>query len=231
MPEILHAELITEAKSLLRSTKSAALGTLRAGAPFTTLTTYATDYDGTPVLLLSTLAAHTQNLANDPRCSLLVARTGKGDPLTHPRLTISGLARPDNSGHLRARFLARNPKAKLYAGFADFSFYRLEVSDFHLNGGFARAADFAPAEILTPVKNVSYFAAGESAALHMLNHNLSDTLRQTVARLTQSHDQTCRALSLDPGGIDIVCGEATLRLPVKIESLDQDELEVALKAL
>ena len=37
------------------------------------------------------------------------------------------------------RYLNRNPKAKLYAGLGDFSFFRLEVERASLNGGFGKA--------------------------------------------------------------------------------------------
>ena len=50
---------------------------------------------------------------------------------------------------LRRRFLSRHPKSELYAGFADFAFWRMAVVSAHLNGGFARAADLTAAEVLT----------------------------------------------------------------------------------
>src|SRR4051812_16006835 len=80
------------AKSLLRSIRAGALATLdrESGAPFASLVTVATDRDGSPLLLLSRLAAHTLNLEADCRASLLLAERGKGDPLAHPRLTVLG---------------------------------------------------------------------------------------------------------------------------------------------
>ena len=52
----------------------------------------APDFDGAPVLLLSTLAVHTANLAADNRVSLLLdARTdddGSADPMTRPRVSL-----------------------------------------------------------------------------------------------------------------------------------------------
>ena len=50
---------IAEAKQLLRSVRSGALGTLAAesGFPFASLTTVATDHNGAPILLLSQLSA------------------------------------------------------------------------------------------------------------------------------------------------------------------------------
>ena len=89
------------ARELLRTVRSGALATLEPdGTPFASLVTIATDSDGTPLMLLSRLSAHTRNLLADPRCSLLFSAGGKGDPLAHPRLTVVGRA---------ATFLVRQP--------------------------------------------------------------------------------------------------------------------------
>jgi len=82
------------AKQLLRTLRTGALATLDrdAGFPFASLVTVATDLDGSPLLLMSQLSAHTLNLERDPRASLLLAQGGKGDPLAHPRLTVIGRA-------------------------------------------------------------------------------------------------------------------------------------------
>ena len=81
-----------------------------------------------------------QNLEEDSRASVLLAEGGKGDPLAHPRLTVIGSLERTSEPGLRRRFLARHPKAELYADFPDFSFWRMTIQAGHLNGGFARAA-------------------------------------------------------------------------------------------
>src|SRR5215467_13237268 len=80
------------AKSLLRSTRAGALATIdrNTGHPFASLVNVATDVDGSPLILISRLATHTANIEVDPRASVLLASTGKGDPLAHPRLTVLG---------------------------------------------------------------------------------------------------------------------------------------------
>ena len=55
---------IADAKRLLRLSRTAALATLGAdGSPLTTWVGCASDFDGAPLFLLSTLAQHTKNLA------------------------------------------------------------------------------------------------------------------------------------------------------------------------
>src|SRR6201996_6064534 len=139
------------AKQLLRATRAGALATIdrNTGHPFASLVNVATDTDGSPLILVSRLSTHTANIEVDGRASILLAQTGKGDPLAHPRLTVLGrLAQVARDGtddaRVRRRFLARHPKSELYAGFGDFSFWRMEIASAHLNGGFARAADLRP---------------------------------------------------------------------------------------
>ena len=117
------------AKGLLRTIRAGALATIdrERGFPFASLVTVATDSDGSPLLLLSRLSGHTLNLESDPRASILLAETGKGDPLAHPRLTVIGRAERAAQARIRQRFLNRHPKAKLYADFADFSFWRIAM--------------------------------------------------------------------------------------------------------
>src|SRR3712207_5517068 len=105
------------AKDLLRRIRAGALATLdrEAGFPFASLVTVATDPDGAPLLLMSRLSGHTRNLEADPRASILLAESPKGDPLAHPRLTVIGQLERCPEPRVRERFLARHLKARLYA--------------------------------------------------------------------------------------------------------------------
>ncbi len=220
-------DAIAEAKQLLRSIRSGALGTLarEGGFPFTSLTTVATDHDGSPILLLSGLSAHTRNLAADERASILLARIGKGDPLAHPRLTLVGrIAKaPDaDRARLRARFLTRHPKAALYVDFGDFAFYRLAGVSAHLNGGFAKAADFDWADLLTDVRNASGLLEAEEGALAHLNEDHAEALSLYAQKLAGEPAARWRATGLDPEGLDLMAGDLTARLvfPERITAPD-----------
>ncbi len=143
-----HAEAVADAKRLLRLSRTAALATLDSatGAPLTTLVGVASDFDGAPLFLMSTLARHTRHLASDPRASVLLTEVPKrGDPLNHPRITLGGRIERTPDRRARVRYLQRNPKAKLYADFADFAFFRLAIESVHFNGGFGRAVALTPA--------------------------------------------------------------------------------------
>ena len=161
------------ARHLLRTVRAGALATLdkEAGFPFASLVTVATDFDGSPLLLMSRLAAHTGNLESDPRASILLAQGGKGDPLAHPRLTVLGRVAKTEDPHVRSRFLARHPKANLYAGFADFSFWRMDIVGAHLNGGFARAMTLTAGQVRTDLSGAEDLIQMEASALAHMNED------------------------------------------------------------
>jgi heme iron utilization protein len=211
---------IAVAKGLLRATRAGALATIdrNTGHPFASLVNIATDADGAPLILISRLATHTANLEADGRASVLLAAGGKGDPLAHPRLTLIGsfvrITRDDLAEpRLRRRFLARHPKSELYAGFADFAFWRLDMVTAHLNGGFARAADLKASDVMTDVSGAADLVEAEPGAVAHMNSDHADAVRLYATKLLGAGDGPWRLTGLDPDGLDLACGDATLRLP------------------
>lgn len=208
---------IAEAKRLLRATRAGTLATLTgSGDPFASLITVATDPDGSPLILVSQLSSHTRHLGKDARCSLLLAETGGGDPLAHPRLTITGKAQkvtdPAPRAAVRARFLARHPKAELYADFADFSFWRITMDQIHLNGGFARAARFPAYRLLTPIDDAANLIAAEAGAVAHMNADHADALSLYAEVLAGQPAGAWIATGIDPDGMDLASGDLTARL-------------------
>jgi putative heme iron utilization protein len=229
------------AKGLLRVTRAGSLATIdrNTGHPFASLVNVATDVDGSPSILVSRLSTHTANLEVDGRASLLLASAGKGDPLAHPRLTLLGsfvqIARGDQEPRLRRRFLARHPKSELYAGFADFSFWRLAVVSAHLNGGFARAADLKDADVLTDVSGADGLIDAEESAITHMNADHTEAVRLYATKLLGADDGKWRLTGLDPEGLDLALGDATLRLPfpefvTSAEQLRKVVVDLAAKA-
>ena len=230
------------AKDLLRATRAGALATIdrNTGHPFASLVNVATDVDGSPLILVSRLSTHTANLEIDGRASLLLASTGKGDPLAHPRLTLLGsftqIAREDPElPRIRRRFLARHPKSELYAGFGDFSFWRLKTVSAHLNGGFARAADLKAADVTTDIAGAANLIDAEEGAIAHMNDDHAEAVRLYATKLLGAEDGAWRLTGLDPEGLDLARGDATLRLPFAQRVIDAEQLrkvvvELAAKA-
>ena len=226
------------AKALLRTTRAATLATLdrNTGHPFASLTNVATDVDGSPLILVSRLATHTANLERDGRASLLLAETGKGDALAHPRLTVLGSMLPvardgADEARIRRRFLARHPKSELYAGFADFGFWRMDVVSAHLNGGFARAADLTAAEVLTPIEDARDLIEVEESAIAHMNADHAEACRLYATRLLGAADGDWICVGIDPEGAELQNGRTALRLAFPQRVTGPGPLRALLKQL
>ena len=59
------------------------------------------------------------------------------DPMSRPRVTLIGKLQMTKRFNVKDRFLLRHPTSKLYSGFSDMNFYRLDIVGAHLVGGFA----------------------------------------------------------------------------------------------
>ena len=132
---------VREAAALLQAARSGTLATIEAGQPHAALVTPALGPDGSVLLLLSELSAHTRHLRADPRCALLVTGTAADEnPQTMPRVTLRGTAHPIRDDAARAAYLQHHPYAQLYAGFADFHLWTLKPEEIFYVGGFSAAA-------------------------------------------------------------------------------------------
>src|SRR5580658_8184606 len=190
------------AKELLRATRSGSLATLdrNTGHPFCSLVNVAT------------------NIEVDPRASVLLASTGKGDPLAYPRLTALGAfekierGSPDE-GRVVRRFGARHPKSDMYASFADFGFWRLKVVSAHLNGGFARAADLKASDLMTDLADAQEMVEIEESAVEHMNADHADAVRLYATKLLGEPDGAWRVTGVDPDGLDLALGDRIARMP------------------
>lgn len=135
------------ARSLIANARFGALGVIdpQTGFPSVSRVVLGPGPEGGLFSLVSGLAAHSRALRADPRVSVLLGEPGpKGDPLTHPRLTLHAKAQPlaaqdPRTPALSARWLADHPKAKLYIDLPDFFFVEFRLIAGALNGGFGRA--------------------------------------------------------------------------------------------
>jgi len=215
-----HADAAACAKRLMRLARAGALATLEpGGAPLTTLIGVASDFDGAPLFLFSTLSRHTRNLANDPRASLLLAGAHeRGDPLNHPRVTLGGRVERCAAPRAKARYLQRNPKAGLYAGFADFALFTLRIEDVHFNGGFGRAAPRAPADVLASREGEAALGQAEERLLTQANALGEAKLAQLAghrAARPGAKSRSWRAIGLDAEGLDLAAGGRAARAQFK----------------
>ncbi len=145
-PEVPEPTYAERARTLLTKAQEGTLAThsrRRPGYPFASLMPYALDSAGRPLLLVSTLAVHTQNLKEDGRSSLLVASPDAEDrnPLALARVTLLGrcLAVPpetEDAGEARKLYLDRHASARYWVDYPDFQFWRMDVEEAYYVGGF-----------------------------------------------------------------------------------------------
>jgi putative heme iron utilization protein len=146
--------------------------------------------------------------------------------------TFAPLARDSaDEPRIRRRFLARHPKSELYAGFGDFAFWRMTVASAHLNGGFARAADLAAADVLTDLAGADELIAAEDSAIEHMNADHAEAVRLYATRLAGEEDGRWQVTGLDPDGLDLVAGDRTARIPFPERVTGAAQLRAVLKRL
>src|SRR5256885_2231726 len=181
VPEPTYAERARTLAYLGRTGALATLSRRQPGHPFGSVMPYALDESGRPILLISAMAMHTQNLQADPRTSLLITQanpTGEsGDPLAASRLTLMGAARRLDGGEVapaRQTYLARHARAAYWVDFDDFSFWRIDLTDIYFVGGFA-AMDWVTTDAYTSAQPDPLADAATGIMEHM-NRDHADAL-------------------------------------------------------
>jgi len=178
VPEPTYAERARTLAYLGRTGTLATLSRRHPGHPFGSVMPYALDADGRPLILISSMAMHTQNLEADPRASLLITQPDwSGDPLAAGRLTLMGEARRLDAAQApaaRDAYLARHARARYWVDFDDFAFWRLDVLDAYFVGGFA-AMDWVTAADYTAARPDPLADAAGGIVEHM-NRDHADAL-------------------------------------------------------
>jgi putative heme iron utilization protein len=205
------------ARSLLRRRRQGALATLMAadGAPYCSLVNLASHPDGSPILLISRLALHTQNLLADPRVSLMLDERGEGDPLEGARIMLAGTvveATGADVALLRRRYLAAHPAAEQFVDFKDFSLFRIVPSGAHLVAGFGRIVDLEPGRFLTDLSGAESLLETEPSAVEHMNADHLGTMNLYATALLGAEAAEWRCTGIDPDGVDLQASSRTLRL-------------------
>ena len=207
------------ARRLIRGARFGAIGVLEpdTGFPFTSRVLTGTDVDGTPLTLISALSVHTGALVADPRASLLFGEPGKGDPLAHPRITVRTRAEPvarDDPDHprLRTRFIARHPKAALYADFPDFAFFRMVPESASLNGGFGKAFVLEAADLLIKSSAIKDMEEIEADAIAHMNADHPDAVDGYARHYGKSRKTGWKVCGIDCAGLDLANHDELLRI-------------------
>lgn len=199
--------IIWQARVLLRGARAATLCTAKDGQPFGALVTPACAPDLSVLMLLSGLSAHTRHLRADPRCAVAVTGAATGlNPQTAPRLTVTGEAHVEPDPVLKARWIARHPYAAFYAGFTDFTLFRLYPAAGHYIGGFASAHRLDAAAFIPDAAAVGAVADAEQRIMDHMNTDHGDAIAHMAG------EPGWRMTAVDVDGCDLTQDEAVQRI-------------------
>lgn len=184
-----------EARRLLRHCRSGALATLSKrlnGHPYASVVPFMSDYDGSPVLLISRLAEHTKNIQADSRVSLVVHEPS-ADVQRAERLTVIGnCVRINCEAALRERYVRLFPEAgDLLA--LDFDFHRITLSTVRYIGGFGKIHWVDASAFL--------YAGGIDGSVERVWLDRSDQTHRSHRTFVSG--ESVRAVALDCDGIDV----------------------------
>ena len=224
------------ARSLLRRSRQGALATLMAGSgdPYCSLVNVASHPDGSPILLISRLALHTQNILGDPRVSLMLDERAEGDPLEGSRIMLAGRAEKatgDQAALLRRRYLNAHPSAEVFVNFKDFSFFTISPVAAHLVAGFGRIVDLAPKQFLTDISDAGALLEAEQGAIEHMNADHREAMNLYAAGLLGAEPGDWRCTGCDPDGMDLQTDGKTLRLDFPRRIVTPAALRQVLKEL
>jgi putative heme iron utilization protein len=108
-----------------------------SGHPYGSLIKITVDEAFRVITLISELAQHTENIAEDSRASILLEESRGKNTLDRARVTLVGsIEEVDKDPDIREYFLETHPEASRYVDFDDFSFYIFEFTKARFIGGF-----------------------------------------------------------------------------------------------
>jgi len=144
-------DLANTLRTLLEAQCIASLGTLHKGEPYVSMVPFALLPAGVFIIHVSALAAHTKDMLESPRVSLLVIAPLEADasPQALARVTIqAGAERLDDAmpehAEARAAYLERFPQSAQTFELSDFSLFAIRPRSLRLVGGFAQAKTLTP---------------------------------------------------------------------------------------
>ncbi len=213
------SEIIQTARQLLSGRCQGVLATHSVeypGYPFGSALPYSLGRNGWPLILVSHLARHTQNLNAVPACSLTITAADNDDIQETARLTSLAVAEPIkemDKGQLERHF-RYFPESREYYEHLSFRFYLLLPQCFYYIAGFG-AARWIGVDRMQAVNPFSY--AEEEKALQQVNQYLSRNIEfiSTIAAKENriSKSSPLLAVGLDPNGLDLRQRKRLIRLP------------------
>src|SRR5664280_2525722 len=107
----------------------------------------------------------------------------------------------------------------------------MAVVSAHLNGGFARAADLAAAELLPDVSDARVLLDAEAEAIAHMNADHAEACRLYATKLLGAPEGKWTCVGIDPEGLELQRGQTALRLAFPQRVTGPGPLSAMLKQL
>ncbi|GKY98225.1 hypothetical protein MPSEU_000780200 [Mayamaea pseudoterrestris] len=158
---------------------------------------FAPDEQGRPIMVLSNLSTHKQDLKVNSKCSLTVA-TKEFKGLADARVNLMGtchVLERETPEHAQAKefFLAKHPDS-FWIEFGDFDVMRMDVEHVRFVGGFARVGSISAADYAKTQPD-SIAAFGGHVAKHMNDDHMEATIAMVQANIPGMKDPNNKVTS------------------------------------
>jgi heme iron utilization protein len=220
----------SDARRLLRRFRAGVLGThsLRyPGYPYGAAMPFCTDQQGRIVVLISHLAEHTRNIAQDPRVSFTVSPLDAALQQETRATLLGEIARCDDDAAAN-RYLRFFPDSSRYLDIGGFHFYTIEPEHVRLIAGFGSLHWLPGAQVLAgklPIADAEADIIDHMTADH--HGNLIDYCRHFHSVETEQ----VHMIGIDCDGFDLRANDAVYRIEFASEIRDAQAARAKLVGL
>ncbi len=226
---------IAEARGLLNAKDFGILSTISLkleGFPFGSVVPYCLDEQGMPVVLISTIAEHTKNIASDNRCSITII-ADNSDVQTKGRLCVIGNMEllETEEEHTKERYYRHFPKSRGYSQTHNFFFYRLRPVSIRFIGGFGAIHWIEASDFL--IQNPFHGQGEERVVNHMNEDHLKDLISycECFKDMTIDSNDIVRMVGIDRWGFDVFVNDQKVRFNLESPITNAMEARESLVAL
>jgi putative heme iron utilization protein len=145
---------------------------------------FAPDNQGRPLFIFSGMSSHTQDILNNPHCSLTVASKefkGAADARVNLMGRVELIKDPNEKESAKKTYLMKHPGA-FWVDFGDFNWFRMTVDKVRFVGGFARAGAVT-AEEYTAAKPDPVAQFSNDIASHMNEDHMQATIAMVQSNI------------------------------------------------
>jgi putative heme iron utilization protein len=217
-------------RRLLRRFRAGVLGTHSlqfSGYPYGSAMPFCTDQQGRIIILISHLAEHTRNAAQDARVSFTVS------PL-HPalqqetRATVLGEIAPNDDDAVASRYLRYFPASRQYLSIGGFRFHTIEPRHVRLIAGFGSLHWLSGAQVLAEKHPI---AEAEKDIIDHMNADHHSNLTDYCQHFHGVIAEKAQMVGIDCDGFDLCVNDEVYRFEFDAEIRDAQAARAKLVAL